>query len=146
MTTSSALNGLTATLSYIGCWCKNDMYSHTCSKMVDSLRQCGMQVDVITFNCRCFSLAQRFAITEDELINTKCSAIALPHAARFPGKGQGTLNYLTVKILRLDLAYLGVSCGKRQSLNWIGKKSPRSFLDLFSNQRGGGNSSEIGRA
>jgi glycosyltransferase involved in cell wall biosynthesis len=96
-------NALPVTLSYIGCWYKNDMYSHNCSKMVDSLRQCGMQVDVVTSNCRCFSSAQKFAITEDELINTNCTAIAIPHAPRSPGKGQGTLKYLAVKWLRLDL-------------------------------------------
>jgi glycosyltransferase involved in cell wall biosynthesis len=90
-------------LSYIGCWYKNDMYSHNCSKMVDSLRQCGMQVDVITSNCRCLSSAQTFTISEEELINTNCSAIATPHAPRFPGKGQGMLKYLAVKWLRLDL-------------------------------------------
>jgi hypothetical protein len=25
-------------LAYIGCWYKNDMYSHNCSSLVDSLR------------------------------------------------------------------------------------------------------------
>ena len=90
-------------LSYIGCWYKNDMYSHNCSKMVDSLRHCGMQVDVITSNCRCFKSAQRFAISEDDLINTNCAAIAIPHAPRNPGKSQGMMKYLAVKILRLDL-------------------------------------------
>lgn len=96
-------NAVPIKLSYIGCWYKNDMYSHNCSKMVDSLRQCGMQVDVVTSNCRCFSSAQRFVITEEELINTKCEAIAVPHAPKNPGKGQGTLKYLAVKGLRLDL-------------------------------------------
>jgi hypothetical protein len=69
------------TLSYIGCWYKNDMYSHNCSKMVDSLRECGMQVDVVTSNCRCFSSAQKFAISgrrTDQL--ELCKAIAIPHA------------------------------------------------------------------
>lgn len=90
-------------LSYIGCWYKNDMYSHNCSKMVDSLRQCGLQVDVITSNCRCYSSAQSFSIAEDELINTNCHAIAIPHAPRDPGKSYGIFKYLTVKALRLDL-------------------------------------------
>jgi glycosyltransferase involved in cell wall biosynthesis len=90
-------------LSYIGCWYKNDMYSHNCSKMVDSLRQCGMQVDVITSNCRCLSSARKFTISEEELINSDCAAIAIPHAPRFPGKGQGIVKYLAVKWLRLDL-------------------------------------------
>ena len=90
-------------LSYVGCWYKNDMYSHNCSKMVDSLRDCGMQVDVITSNCRCFSSAQKFAIAEDELINKNCTAVAIPHAPREPGKNSGRLKYLAVKVLRLDL-------------------------------------------
>lgn len=87
-------------LSYIGCWYKNDMYSHNCSKVVDSLRQCGMQVDVITSNCRCFRSAQKFAMVEDELINTNCAVIAIPHAPREPGMSYGRFKYLTVKILR----------------------------------------------
>jgi glycosyltransferase involved in cell wall biosynthesis len=91
------------TMSYIGCWYKNDMYSHNCSKMVDALRQCGMQVNVVTSDCRCFTSAQKFSITKDELINSNCEAIAIPHAPRYPGKGQGTLKYLAVKLLRLDL-------------------------------------------
>ncbi len=94
---------LPVTLSYIGCWYKNDVYSHNCSKTVDSLRECGMQVDVITSNCRCLSSAQKFTISSDELINMNCKAIAIPHAPRYPGKGQGTLKYLAVKHLRLDL-------------------------------------------
>lgn len=90
-------------LAYIGCWYKNDMYSHNCSNLVDSLRTAGTQVDVVTSNCRCFSSAQCFAIAQEELINTKCSAIAIPHAPREPGKKHGMLKYLAVKALRLDL-------------------------------------------
>lgn len=90
-------------LAYIGCWYKNDMYSHNCSNLVDSLRTAGTQVDVVTSNCRCFSSAQSFTIAQEELINTKCSAIAIPHAPREPGKKHGMLKYLAVKALRLDL-------------------------------------------
>jgi len=90
-------------LAYIGCWYKNDMYSHNCSNLVDSLRGAGMMVDVITSNCRCFSSAQKFSIAKDELINEHCSPIAIPHAPRNPGKKNGMLKYLAVKILRLDL-------------------------------------------
>ncbi len=90
-------------LAYIGCWYKNDMYSHNCSNLVDSLRTAGMQVDVVTSNCRCFSSAQNFSIAKDELINTNCSAVAIPHAPREPGKKHGMLKYLAVKVLRLDL-------------------------------------------
>lgn len=90
-------------MAYIGCWYKNDMYSHNCSNLVDSLRDTGMHVDVITSNCRCFSTAQKFAIAEDELINRKCSPVAIPHAPANPGIKHGLLKYFAVKALRLDL-------------------------------------------
>lgn len=92
-------------MAYIGCWYKNDMYSHNCSNLVDSLRGAGMQVDVITSNCRCFSTAQQFAIAKDELINQECSPITIPHAPANPGKKHGILKYLAVKALRLDLIF-----------------------------------------
>jgi len=100
---SQTQQGKPVRLAYIGCWYKNDMYSHNCSNLVDSLRTAGMEVDVVTSNCRCFSSAQSFAIAKDELINTNCSAIAIPHAPREPGKKHGMLKYLAVKVLRLDL-------------------------------------------
>jgi len=103
MTVNPTIAPLPVRLSYIGCWYKNDMYSHNCSKMVDSLRQCGMEVEVITSNCRCFKSAQKFTISQDDLINTNCAAIAIPHAPRNPGKSQGTLKRLAVKTLRLDI-------------------------------------------
>jgi glycosyltransferase involved in cell wall biosynthesis len=90
-------------LAYIGCWYKKDMYSHNCSNLVDSLRAAGMQVDVVTSNCRCFSSAQTFSIAKDELINLNCSPVAIPHAPRNPGLKHGKLKYLAVKWLRLDL-------------------------------------------
>lgn len=90
-------------LAYIGCWYKNDMYSHNCSNLVDSLRDTGMTVNVITSNCRCFSSAQKFSISKEELINQQCSPVAVPHAPRTPGKKHGLLKYWAVKILRLDL-------------------------------------------
>ncbi len=90
-------------LAYIGCWYKNDMYSHNCSNLVDSLRGAGMTVEVITSNCRCFSSAQKFSIAKDELINEHCSPIAIPHAPRNPGKKHGMVKYLGVKIFRFDL-------------------------------------------
>jgi glycosyltransferase involved in cell wall biosynthesis len=90
-------------MAYIGCWYKNDMYSHNCSNLVDALRGQGMQVDVITSNCRCFSSAQKFAVAKDELINQQCSPIAIPHAPRDPGMKHGWLKRFAVKALRLDL-------------------------------------------
>jgi glycosyltransferase involved in cell wall biosynthesis len=90
-------------LAYIGCWYKNDMYSHNCSNLVDSLRTAGTEVEVVTSNCRCFSTALRFAIAKEELINQNCSAIAIPHAPRSPGLKHGRLRKLAVRIFRLDL-------------------------------------------
>jgi glycosyltransferase involved in cell wall biosynthesis len=90
-------------LAYIGCWYKNDMYSHNCSNLVVSLRAAGTDVEVVTSNCRCFSSAQKFAVAKDELINSNCSAVAIPHAPREPGKKHGMVKYLAVKVLRLDL-------------------------------------------
>ena len=95
-------------LAYIGCWYKNDMYSHNCNNLVESLRTAGMRVDVVTSNCRCFSTAQKFAIAKDELINQDCSPIAIPHAPSNPGKKHGMLKYLAVKVLRLDLLLASV--------------------------------------
>ena len=100
---NQAEQGRPVRLAYIGCWYKNDMYSHNCSNLVDSLRGTGMVVDVITSNCRCFSSAQKFSISKDELINEHCSPVAIPHAPRTPGKKHGLLKYWAVKILRLDL-------------------------------------------
>ena len=90
-------------LAYIGCWYKDDMYSHNCSNFVESLRHAGMKVDVITSNCRCFSSAQSFAVTKSELINENCSAVAIPHAPHNPGTKHGKLKRLVVKVFRLDL-------------------------------------------
>jgi glycosyltransferase involved in cell wall biosynthesis len=90
-------------LAYIGCWYKNDMYSHNCSNLVDSLRAAGTDVNVITSNCRCYSSAHKFSIAKDELINEKCSPIAIPHAPHDPGMKHGRFKYWAVKILRLDI-------------------------------------------
>jgi glycosyltransferase involved in cell wall biosynthesis len=89
-------------LAYIGCWYKNDMYSHSCSNLVDSLRAAGTDVEVLTSNCRCYSSAQNFAIARNELINENCWPIAIPHAPHDPGMKHGRLKYLAVKIFRLD--------------------------------------------
>lgn len=90
-------------LAYIGCWYKNDMCSHNCSNLVDSLQATGTDVNVITSNCRCFSSALKFTIAKDELINEKCSTIAIPYAPRNPSMKHGRLKYLAVKTLRIDL-------------------------------------------
>ena len=104
----NTVSGSPVKLAYIGCWYKNDMYSHNCRNLVESLRTNDMAVDVVTSNCRCFSSAQHFAITEDELINRDCSAIRIPHAPSNPGKKHGLAKYFAVKALRLDLWLAGI--------------------------------------
>jgi len=120
-------------MAYIGCWYKNDMYSHNCSGLVDSLRDTGMQVDVITSNCRCFSSAQRLGISPEELINQNCSAVTLPHAPRNPGRSHGVAKQLVVKALRLDFwlaiirGFLFYKRARRADVNGDGR------IDFFAN-------------
>ncbi len=100
----SAKEGTPNTIAYIGCWFNRDMYAHNCSEMVGALRHTGLNVNVITSNCRCFSTAQHFAIAADQLISIDCTAIKIPHAPRNPGKKKhGLLKYMAVKALRLDI-------------------------------------------
>lgn len=92
-------------IAYVGCWYKNDMYSHNCSNLVYSIRRSGVDVDVVTSNCRCFSSRERFAINEDELIDKRCRTIGVPCAPRNPTNKRNLLKYVLVKILRLDLIF-----------------------------------------
>jgi glycosyltransferase involved in cell wall biosynthesis len=103
MSTKSSSGKSPVRLAYIGCAYKHDLYSHNCSNIVESLRANDVEVEVVTSNCRCFSSAHRFAITEDELITGNCSAIRLPHVPANPSKRLGMPKYHAVKILRLDL-------------------------------------------
>lgn len=91
-------------IAFIGCWFNRDMYSHNCSDLINALRKRGANIDVITSNCRCYSSAQRFDISVDELINGDCRAVKIPHAPANPGKKKhGPFKYLIVKTLRLDI-------------------------------------------
>jgi len=100
----SATSATKPKLAYIGCWFNRDMYSHNCSDLINALRRRGADVKVITSNCRCFSSAQKFDISVDELINGDCKAVRLPHAPANPGrKKHGLVKYLVVKMLRLDV-------------------------------------------
>jgi glycosyltransferase involved in cell wall biosynthesis len=91
-------------IAYIGCWFNRDMYSHNCSDLVNALRHQGLNINVVTSNCRCFSSAQRFDIATDELINNNCATIRIPHAPSNPGKTtHGLFKYYVVKLTRLDI-------------------------------------------
>ncbi|MGA8043614.1 MAG: glycosyltransferase [Terracidiphilus sp.] len=97
-------------IAYIGCWYNRDMYSHNCSNLVESLRRCGANIDVVTSNCRCFSSATKFDISVDELINQHCAGVAIPHAPANPGRKHGRMKFLAVRMLRIDL-WLAIARG-----------------------------------
>lgn len=90
-------------LAFIGCWYKNDMYSHNCSNLVESLRESDVDVNVITSKCRCFTAPQHFSRQDHELINRNCHAIWLPYAPASPSKRYGLMRFYSVKVLRLDI-------------------------------------------
>ena len=90
-------------MTHIGCWFKYDMYSHNCSNLLNAIRRRGVDVEVVTANCRCFSSRERFAITETELVDARCKTIRIPCAPRTPFNKSNMLKYLLVKYLRLDL-------------------------------------------
>lgn len=92
-------------MAYIGCWYKNDMYSHNCSNLVYSIRRSGVDVDVVTSNCRCFSTRERFSVDQNELIDRNCQAIGVPCAPQNPTNKSHLGKYLLVKTLRLGLIF-----------------------------------------
>ena len=99
---NDAKQGTPVRLAYIGCWYKNDMYSHNCSNLVDSLRrQEGGRC--VTSNCRCFSIAQKFSIAKDELINSSALRSRFHMRPESPARSTACMKYLAVKVLRLDL-------------------------------------------
>lgn len=90
-------------VAFIGCWFNGDMYSHSCSNLVDSLRSQDVKINVVTSNCRCYSSSTKFDISVDQLINSNCSAVKIPHAPPNPGLKHGRFKQMVVKGLRLDI-------------------------------------------
>ncbi len=87
----------------IGCWFKNDMYSHHLNNLVEVLeKQPDIHLRVITSNCNCYSSAQRYSIAKEELLNSRCMAIKIPYAPPEPSKEYGMFKYQIVKILKLN--------------------------------------------
>lgn len=97
-------------VAFIGCWFNGDMYSHSCSNLVNSLRSQDVKINVVTSNCRCFSSSTKFDVSVDQLINKNCSAVKLPHAPQDPGLKHGRLKQFAVKGLRLDI-WLAIARG-----------------------------------
>jgi glycosyltransferase involved in cell wall biosynthesis len=86
----------------IGCWFKNDMYSHHLNSLRETLeQQPDLRLRLITSNCNCYSSAQRYGIAHDELLNSRCTAIKLPYAPPEPSKSYGMFKYRVAKTLRL---------------------------------------------
>jgi glycosyltransferase involved in cell wall biosynthesis len=87
----------------IGCWYKNDMYSHHLNRLIEFLvKQRDVRLRLITSNCNCFSTAQRYSIAREELLNFQCTVIKTPYAPPEPSKAYGMLKYQITKILRLN--------------------------------------------
>ena len=95
----------------IGCWYKDDLYSHSCYNLIQALKtECNIDVRLVTSNCGCFTSAQRFACTKEELVNTNCAVINIPYAPPSPSKKYGLLKYYAVKVLQLN-TFLEISRG-----------------------------------
>ena len=95
----------------IGCWYKDDIYSHSCYNLIQELKKIkNINVRLITSNCSCFSSSQSFSCNKDELINTSCEIIRLPYAPSDPSKKYGKFRYYVTKILKLNF-FLEISRG-----------------------------------
>jgi len=87
----------------IGCWYKNDMYSHHLNNLIEVLdKQPDINLRLVTSNCNCYSSAQRYSIANEELLNSHCIAIKIPYAPPEPSKHYGMLKYQIAKIFRLN--------------------------------------------
>ena len=90
-------------ISMIGCWYKNDIYSHHLNNIIEAIKkEDGISVKLITSNCNCFSSAQRYSITKEELLSTRCKTIKIPYAPVEPNKKYGTFKSYLVKALKLN--------------------------------------------
>jgi len=97
-------DGSRKSICLVGCWYKNDLYSHSCYDMIQELRKIqNLNVRLITSNCSCFSGSQSFSCTREELINTDCEIVHLPYAPVDPSKKYGKVRYYFTKILKLNL-------------------------------------------
>jgi glycosyltransferase involved in cell wall biosynthesis len=90
----------------IGCWYKDDIYSHNCGDLIEGLKgKDDLNIKLITSNCNCFSSAQRYSITREELQNNDCEVIKIPYAPTDPTKKYGLLKYYVVKMLNLNFFF-----------------------------------------
>lgn len=87
----------------IGCWYRDDVYSHHLSDVMMGLRSKGnVDLKLVTSNCNCFSSSQRFACTREELLDNHCEIIELPFAPAEPSRSYGAFKYHVTKVLRLN--------------------------------------------
>jgi len=103
--------GKIKSICLIGCWYKDDIYSHSCYNLIKELRKIkDLRVRIITSNCSCFSGSQGFSCVKEELINTDCEIINLPFAPPDPSKKYGRFRCYFTKILKLNF-FLEISRG-----------------------------------
>lgn len=87
----------------IGCWYRDDIYSHNCCDLIEGLKkEDNLNIKLITSNCNCFSSSQRYSITREELQNNDCDVVKIPYAPPDPGKKYGIMKYYIVKIFKLN--------------------------------------------
>ena len=92
----------------IGCWYRDDMYSHHLKALLDGVRRqsanrsMGVRVRLVTSNCNCYSSAQRVGIDADELLDADCRIVKLPFAPLEPNKKYGIVKYYLVKYSKLN--------------------------------------------
>ena len=87
----------------IGCWYKDDIYTHNCHNLVEGLKkEKDLNIKFVTSNCNCFSSSQRYSITKEELLNNNCDVVKIPYAPPNPTKKHGLMKYYIVKVFKLN--------------------------------------------
>lgn len=87
----------------IGCWYRDDIYSHHLSDVMTGLRNEGhVALKLVTSNCNCFSSSQKFGCTREELLDNHCEIIELPFAPAEPSKAYGAFRYHVTKVFKLN--------------------------------------------
>lgn len=95
----------------IGCWYRDDIYTHNCYNLVEGLKRSeDFNIKFVTSNCHCFSSSQTYGITKGELLNSDCDVVKIPFAPPDPSKTYGLMKYYIVKLFKLNF-FLEISRG-----------------------------------
>lgn len=86
----------------VGCWFKNDMYSHHLNNVMVALsNRTAVELRLVTSNCVCFSTNRQFSIAEEELLTSQCRPIKIPYGPPEPNR---RIMYKIVSKLKLNWA------------------------------------------